>query len=177
VKRRETLHTIWYRDMTALQVEANPRLLGHVAETLGAFEMPGKAVAPQFETHVPEWLPAMGADFDRMTKDLIRHLYEIAGDTRRAGALLLEVAQQRGLRLGPVEPRYVKAALHRFGGPGFGLLGEALLERAGLAYVFLREAESGAAGAGSGTVERIRAVMRSWIAGQLDLRLDTRPVL
>ena len=34
VKRRETLHMMWYRDMTAVQVEENPEMLSMVAGTM-----------------------------------------------------------------------------------------------------------------------------------------------
>jgi hypothetical protein len=107
----------------------------------------------------------------------VRHLHAIAGDTRQAGALLLQIAEQRGLRLGPLPPRYVHTALNRLGGPGYGLLGEAMLERAGLSYLFERQAEPGAAGAVSRSVEGLRALLRTWIARKLDIRLDAQPVL
>ncbi len=42
IKRRETLHTVWCRDPTALQVEANPADLHSVAEGTASFEMPGR---------------------------------------------------------------------------------------------------------------------------------------
>ncbi len=48
IKRRETLHTVWYRDMTALQVEENPEMLGLVANTLTTFQMPGTRLVPQY---------------------------------------------------------------------------------------------------------------------------------
>lgn len=83
IKQRETLHTIWYRDITALQVEANPHLLQHVGEALVGFRMPGQELLPALQNRVPGWLPSMNANFDRMTKDLVRHIHGALGDSPR----------------------------------------------------------------------------------------------
>ena len=169
IKRRETIHTVWYRDMTALQIEANPRLIRHLAESLVEFQMPGKILVPDLEAKVPRWLPALGANFDQMVRDLIRHLYVTVSDTREAGRLLLHLADERGMRIGPIAPRHLDAALNRLGGPGYGLLGEALLEKAGLSYLFTGPASSTAS---RGVVERTRSLFRSWVASQIELRLE-----
>ena len=47
VKRRETLHTTWYREMTAIQVEENPEIMGLVADTVLSFQMPGTQLVPE----------------------------------------------------------------------------------------------------------------------------------
>ena len=44
VKKRETLHTLWYRDMTAIQIEANPHLVEDVATEILSFDMPGASL-------------------------------------------------------------------------------------------------------------------------------------
>jgi hypothetical protein len=174
IKRRETLHTVWYRDMTALQVEANPSLLRSVAEGVVAFEMPGNALVPELQRRATEWLPKMGANFDQIARDMVRLLYESVGDTRRAGELLLEVAAAKGIALGPLSPHHVHAALNRLGGPGFGILGEAMLERVGLTYVFRQPAGTQDRGFApyNALYEKVRGLVRSWIAKQLDLRIS-----
>ncbi|HEX5940106.1 MAG TPA: hypothetical protein VFZ12_07070 [Dehalococcoidia bacterium] len=175
VKRRETLHTVWYRDMTALQIEANPRLLPLVAEALIKFELPGNYVAPEFQKHATRWLPHMGADFDRITRDLVRLIYEMAGDTSRAGRLLVDIADQKGFKLGPVSPRTLRTALDRLGGPGYGLIGEALLEKMGLAYTFQPRGAGGDAAYSfyRAPFEKIRSLLRTWIAERIDIQLAT----
>lgn len=166
VKGRETLHTMWYRDMTALQIEAEPAFVGHVAEVLIFFQMPGSFVAPQLEAQVPRWLRSLGADRERMVEDMARLLYQVCDDPQRAGRLLLRVADERGARLGPVRAAHLDAALRRFGGAGYGLFGEALLENLGLAELYRDGAGETASIAG-----RVRGLLRTWLAGQMRIEL------
>ncbi len=174
IKRRETLHTMWYRDMTALQVEANPRLIQHVGEALLAFTMPGNQLVPELQGHAMTWMPLMGADFEHITKDLVRHIYETLGNTRNTGAMLMQIAEDKGFTIGPLSPRIIRTALDRLGGPGYGLLGEALLQRVGLEYLF--GAEKGAQDSAfvlyGGIYERIRSIARGWIADQIDFHFN-----
>ncbi|MEX2245083.1 MAG: acyl-ACP desaturase [Dehalococcoidia bacterium] len=173
IKRRETLHTVWYRDMTALQIEARPRYMTYVAEALLKFTMPGNTLVPELQAQVGRWMPLMGADFERITKDLVRLVHETMGNTRATGRLLVEIAAERGFNLGPVSPKVIRAAADRLGGPGYGLLGEALLQRVGLAYTFRRERErqDSAFRLYDGAYERIRSLLRGWVAKQIDFRL------
>ncbi len=168
IKQRETLHTIWYRDMTALQVEANPRLLKHVAEAAAFFEMPGKSLVPHLEPNVPRWLDLLDNDFDRWAKEITRLLHQVCGDTKRSGELIVRVVEARGTKVGPLPPRLVRAVFDRLGPHGYGLLGEALLERAGLGYLFRdrRQTESGRA---ASLPSRLRGMVRRWVADQIDL--------
>jgi len=170
VKQRETLHTLWYRDMTILQLEANPRLLVHVAEAVGNFEMPGKSLVPELEPEVPRWLPLLGNDFDQWARDMVRLLYQIAGNTKTAGRLIVEVAAQRGTRVGPLPPHIVRAVMDRLGSPGYGLLGEALLERVGLGYLYRDKALP--SGWRPPLASRLRGMLRRWIASQMDLKVE-----
>ena len=174
IKRRETLHTAWYRDMVALQVEANPRLLPLVAEGLSRFEMPGNQLVPHLQKLAGGWMPLMGADFDRITRDLVRTIHSTMADTAMAGKLVVQIAVERGIKIGPISPRLVQAAVNRLGGPGYGLLGEALLERVGLSYMFRAEngRQDSAFALYNGAYERVRAILRSWVAKQIDFRLD-----
>lgn len=174
IKRRETLHTRWYRDMTALQVEADPRFMTSVAEALLKFEMPGNTLVPELQQSVGRWMPMMGADFERITRDMVRLIYETMSDTRATGALLVEIAAEKNFSLGPISPRLIQTAVNRLGGPGYGLLGEALLERVGLSYLFRceRGQQDSAFALYDGPYERIRSLLRSWIARQIDFKLN-----
>jgi Fatty acid desaturase len=173
VKRRETLHTAWYRDMTALQIEGDPGLLPAMAEALGKFEMPAHQVAPDLQDEVGRWLPAMGADFERMVKDLLRLVHQTMGDVRRTGALVVELAAQRGHKLGPVSVGQIRAALNRLGGPGYGLVGEAALEKMGLSYLWRasRGRQDRAFHLYDGVYERVRGLLRSWLVAQMEVDL------
>jgi hypothetical protein len=171
IKRRETLHTMWYRDMTALQLEADPTLLRHVAQALVHFHMPSNSLLPDLQSQVPRWLPAMGADFARMTQDLLRHVHAIAGDTRQAGRIAMEVAAERGVRIGPLPPTVIRAALDRLGGPGYGLIGEALLEKVGLGYLYAPP-RGFRLDAGQRLALRVRGVLRRWLADRIELDIQ-----
>ena len=171
VKQRETLHAMWYRDMTALQVEANPALLAHVAEAIVHFKMPGAVLLPELEANVPHWMSASQVDLDELVRGLIRLVESALPDTRSAGALLMEVASGKGMRLGPLSAGQVNGALKRLGGPGYGLIGEALLERAGLGYLYRRAERPSQWGRGDAITGRLRAMLRDWVASQIDLRM------
>jgi Fatty acid desaturase len=170
VKRRETLHTMWYRDMTALQLEADPRLLEPMAEALVKFEMPANQVAPDLQDEVVRWLPAMGVDYERMAKDLLRLVHQTLGDVGQTGRLLAQLAAEKGYKLGPISAAQLRTAVNRLGGPGYGLVGEALLERLGLSYLFQQPAgrQDSAMKPYSGVYERIRGLLRSWLASKID---------
>ena len=174
IKRRETLHTVWYRDMTAIQIEAEPRYMTLVAEGLLKFEMPANTLAPELQQNVARWMPLMGADFELISRDLVRLIYQTMSDTRMTGALLVEIAAEKNFDLGPISPRLIRAAANRLGGPGYGLLGEAVLERMGLSYLFRskRERQDSAFALYDGAYERVRGMLRSWVAKQIDFRLE-----
>ena len=163
VKRRETLHTMWYRDMTALQVEADPSFVRYVAEEISRFRMPGNSLVPELQARAVAWLPLMGADMARVLKDVKRLFYTTAGTPRLAGELALELAARRGIELGPVSPRTLMAAFDRLGGRGYGIVGEALLQSSGLGYLYPRP---------EGPVklhERIRGLVRDWLSARIRL--------
>ncbi len=120
IKRRETLHTAWYRDMTALQIEANPSYAGYVAEEVAHFRMPGNSLVPELQGQAQRWLPLMGADFERIYRDVFRLLHRTMGNARLTGELLVRMASEKGVHLGPIPLHQVQAALKRLGGPGTG---------------------------------------------------------
>ena len=165
VKKRETLHTVWYRDMTALQVEANPAFFTHVADEVARFRMPGNSLVPDLQVQSVRWLPLMGADLTHVVRDMIRLLYSTVGSPRLGGQLALDLAGRKGVKLGPLKHSQVTAALNALGGWGYGLIGEAMLERAGLAYLF--EAQGPRA---QSPPQKVRALFRSWLADRIPLQ-------
>ena len=87
---------------------------------------------------------------------------------------LMEIAAERDMKLGPLSPAVIRTAIDRLGGPGYGLLGEALLERVGLSYMFKRNRDrpDSAFALYDGAYERVRGLLRSWVARQMDVRLE-----
>ena len=178
IKRRETLHTAWYRDMTALQIEASPGYVAYVAEEVARFRMPGNSLVPELQSQADRWLPLMGANFERIFRDLFRLLHQTLGSARLTGELLVRMAAENGMSLGPVSAKQVQVALNRLGGPGYGLIGEAALEMAGLDYVFKTKRERQDSGFRfyEGVYEKVRSLVRSWLAREMAARVDFVPV-
>jgi hypothetical protein len=171
VKRRETLHTAWYRDMTALQIEANPGHVSFVAEELARFRMPGNSLLPELQSKVDGWLPLMGADMDRVIKDMLRLLHQVLGTPHELGRLLFQVAAEKGIRIGPISTRDVERATTRLGAPGLGLVGEAALEMAGLDYLYARR-DSTRMPTGARVAGTLRDLVRTWLAGEMARRVS-----
>lgn len=173
VKRRETLHTTWYRDMTALQLEAEPDYMRYLVEELSRFRMPGNSLVPELQSQAERWLPLMGADMRRVVKDLLRLLHSTLGNPDRLGRLLVELAAMKSINLGPLTAHSVEAALNRLGGKGYGLVGEAALEMSGLGYLFRDKSRSPetSAAAGARAAAGIRGLLRSWLAAEMAARM------
>lgn len=173
VKRRETLHTVWYRDMTAVMVEENPELISLVGKTLTTFQLPGTMLIPQYGGKALGWMQALDMDFTHLAKELIRNFAESAGTIKRSGMLVIEMAVHRNYPIGPFPARFVRAAMNRLGGPGYGLIGEAMLEKVGLAIPTQKGPQDSGYRFYSGIYEKIRAKMRTFIANKIDVRTIT----
>ncbi len=167
IKRRETLHSVWYRDMTALQVEANPGAVAGIVHEIDRFQMPGTSLVPDLQAQGTRWQLRLGADSDQLFRDLFRYVQVTLQDVRKTGELVMRLAAQKNVRLGPIPTKVVDGALRRLGSPGYGIIGEAALERAGLGYMFANQAgrQDSAYHRHDGRYEAIRGLVRSWIAG------------
>ena len=173
IKRRETLHTVWYRGMTAVMVEENPELISLVGKTLTTFTMPGTTLVPQYGEKALTWMQALNVDFGYLAKELIRNFAESAGTIKRSGMLVVEMAVARDYPIGPFPSRFVRAAMNRLGGPGYGLLGEAMLEKVGLPLPSQKGPQDSGYRFYSGIYEKIRGKMRTFIANRIDVRAIT----
>lgn len=89
---------------------------------------------------------------------------------------MVELAAHKGYRHGPISPRFARGALNRLGGPGYGLIGEAILERVGLSHVFKKSRKGRSVPFHDTLAERVRAPIRSWIARQIEVRFDAMNV-
>jgi hypothetical protein len=168
VKKRETLHTLWYRDMTAIQIEANPHLVEDVATEILSFDMPGASLVPELQAEGKRWQQAMGINVEQVFRDLLRLVHEMLGSTRLTGELVLTLAARKNIDLGPISADQLRRAVNRLGGNGYGLIGEALLQKVGLGYLFERTSKDGAGGSAVGSLHlKIRALLRGWISDQI----------
>lgn len=162
IKQRETLHTVWYRDMTAAQIEANPDFIPDVAFEIAKFRLPGNSVAPDYQKHAVRWLPMMGADFTRITRELVRLVHSTVGSPERLGRFAFELATVRDQKFGALKPQNIEWAMNRMGGWGYGLVGEAILEKAGCGYLYKTDEDRK-----GGIANRTRALLRTWLARQI----------
>jgi len=164
IKQRETLHMLWYRDMTAMQVEANPDFVREVADELNRFRLPGNSLIPDLQSQAERWMPLMGGDLSRIVREMVRLLHTCAGSPERLGRMAMELASWKDVKLGLLRPRHLDWAMNLRGGWGYGLVGEAILERAGCSYLFKAQPKEETR---EGIAERSRALVRTWLSKQL----------
>lgn len=159
VKKRETLHEMWYADMSALQLDDNPKLMADMIDALLQFNMPYNEIVPQLADKLPEFIEGAEIDLRWIKKHIIDLTYQILQkDPEQAGKLVLQAAAKHGIKLGPINARHLAGAFSKFGGAGRGIFGEALLESVG--YEGFKARDSGMTG-------RIRSIIRTFTAGQI----------
>ncbi len=168
VKRRETLHTTWYREMTALQVEENPEMLGLVADTVLSFQMPGTRLVPELGVRSLEWMSKANVDFPRVARDFVRNFQQVAGSVKRAGQLFVDLAAKRGMQIGPVRLSAARRVLSKIGGPGYGLVGEAVLDKFGIPRP-TTQSQTGPISLPPRMYEAFRARMRGMIMQRIEV--------
>lgn len=140
VQRRERLHTIWYKDMTAIQVNFFPPLAKHVAEAIAGFSMPANNLTPglkEIQDKSQGLVLRMGGNFDKIKEQMALHLFGAVGDSqRRLGLVLPEALSIVNSKNGKKQPLIdaVKYLLHTTGGLGAGVIGDAALRSVGLTH-------------------------------------------
>jgi hypothetical protein len=172
VKRRETLHRVWYRDMTAAQIAGNPNLARYVSEVMLTFRMPGSSLAPDLQKEAGRWLSLMEWDFEPAAREIGRMLEEVLADAGRLGRLLVTIAAERGEKLGPLSASQVQSVLNHLRGVGYALVGEAFLESVGLDY--LLNIGDGQRRSAFDPQGRARRLIRSWLASRIHIDIRTK---
>jgi hypothetical protein len=163
VKQRETLHMVWYRTMTAMQVASQPELVSSIGEELVNFRLPGNSLIPDLQGHAERWLKLMGADFGQVARDMARLLYMTVESPKQLGRLIVDVGARKDVGFGSITPKHIKWALERPNGWGYGILGEAIMERMGLAFMFKKDQQD----AKTNMEMRLRNKLRTWLANRL----------
>jgi len=160
VKKREKLHTEWYRKMTGIQLEHNPELLANAAYVTAHFEMPEVQVAPLYAPMGGDYSRMMGMNPSRVTKDLLRIFHQLTGDVHKTGQFLLEVGAEKGTKVKGINVRFLRSLFVHLHQTGF--VGEVILQSMGLSYLFQKEEEGTLRG-------RVRALLRSAVAERAGL--------
>ncbi|MEO8457282.1 MAG: acyl-ACP desaturase [Chloroflexota bacterium] len=160
VKKREKLHTEWYRKMTAIQIEHNPELLANAAYVTAHFEMPENQVAPQYAPYGGDYWQMMGMNKAQLVKDLVRVFHQLTGDVHKTGQFLIDVGAERGIKVKGISVRFLRTLLMQLRLTGF--IGEVVLQSQGLSYLFQKEEEQTLKG-------RVRALLRKVVAERVGL--------
>lgn len=158
VKKREKLHTEWYRKMTAIQIEHNPDLLANAAYITAHFEMPEAQVAPQYAPMGGEYWEMMGMDRQQVMKDMMRVFHQLTNDVNKTGQFLLDVGAERGMHVKGISVKFLRSLFMQLHATGF--LGEVVLQAAGLKYLFQKEEERTLKG-------RVRALLRDVVVDRV----------
>jgi len=161
VEAREALHTKWYKDMTAIQIEENPALVVPAAQALSRFEMPGNTIIPELQDRAEEWLSKMGADLEEMKSRILHLVSHVSKTPENVGRLIMAYAADQGRTLGPFRAAHIDHALNFLGPRGYGLIGEAMLVKIGATDLFESHDQ--------GIVGQIRGVVRNKVAESIHI--------
>ncbi len=143
VKRRETLHRVWYSKMTSIMVLDNPsQNIPIVAESSVLFELPGNSLIPHIQRWAEMWIKKVGG-VDDIIENTIHYAFDmVGGNTTNLGHLGLEYIERKRLNVGRLSPDLIgklKGPASLFSGWGDELVGQAVLSKVGLDYLYLTE--------------------------------------
>ena len=134
VKGREALHTVQFRDLTAIQLESDPYLIDEIIPAVINFKMPGNHIPPvkEIESRTQALLPRMGGEVTELLKRIINHMHVMLGDKDVLGKLLMKYASNSEKRfISSVPNSLISQCVGMIRG-GHGLVGEIVLEQFGL---------------------------------------------
>lgn len=135
VKKRETLHSIWYKDLTAIQIADNPDLRCYAVDATDRLKMPGNKLVPELQQGSVNLIPVMGGDLRQLERGLVRLISGSLGDnTEYLGEAIIELLARKSEDLGVTPVRLAKRISEI---PGLGrivnlLAGQAVQEREGM---------------------------------------------
>lgn len=140
VEVREALHTTWYSRMLAMQIEQNPELIRNMAEGIAHFKMPGNQLGETvsgLQEQAANWLPLIQGDMAKLRTDVMRvTAAALNNDRELVGRFLMEMGYAKIGWLSSAPGEVLKGAVNKLGSPGRGILGEAVLEAAGMNRLF-----------------------------------------
>ena len=167
VKGREALHTVQFRSLTALQLEADPFLLKEVIHAIKSFEMPSNHIpnVSAIEAKTQTWIPKMNGSVLKLLERIITHLHIALQDKEKLGKVLTEYASSKEQRFFSLVPNHIVAiCLDKIKG-GHGIIGEVILEDLGIV-----SSENEAPKTFSEEVQfRIKEVIKKWVSSSLQL--------
>ena len=177
VKGREALHTVQFRNLTAIQIEAEPELIDNVIHATLNFQMPAIEIEPikDIESKTQEWIPRMNGEVIGLLKRIVSNLSIALDDKDKLGKLFTRYASHSERRFIKFIPNSFLAQAIRRIRPGYGIVGEIVLEQLGLI--------SNESQVPKNTIEeiefRIKTAIKRWVKHRLYLEgfLDKRSAL
>ena len=134
VKGREALHTVQFRDLTAIQIEHDPGLIQEVIFAIVNFQMPANHIPliTEIESKTQEWIPRMNGDITELITKIIGNIHTALNDKAMLGKIILQYASQSDKKFFDLIPQSTLIyCIGKIKG-GYGLVGELVLEQLGL---------------------------------------------
>ena len=167
VKGREALHTIQFRNMTAIQLESDPSLIEEIILATMNFEMPANHIPPvkHIEAKTQAWLPKMNGNVTELLHRIIKHIYEVLVDRKSLGKLLTTYASKSEQNFISYLPNHIlsKAIEHING--GYGIVGEIVMDEIGLKTEEIHNPNSLVENA----EYRLKMIIKSWASKKMHL--------
>lgn len=166
VKGREALHTVQFRALTALQLEADPSLITEIIKSVSKFQMPGNHIPPvkYIAAKTREWIPRMNGSVGQLLKRIVREVHWALDDKHKLGFLVTNYASQSERRFISLLPNslfhYGLSAIHG----GHGLVGEMVIEQLGLGVT----EQNASTNVVTKIHTKFRNIIKRWIQEKLD---------
>jgi hypothetical protein len=92
--------------------------------------MPGNTFAPEQQNQAERWMRLGGENPADLLKGVTRVLYGAVGDPTSLGRVAIGVGAHKGVKVGGTVPlQYIKRVLDRANGWGYGIIGEAIMQK------------------------------------------------
>ena len=134
VKGREALHTVQFRNLTAIQLESDPGLMKLIIHAISNFQMPSNHIplVANIESKTQKWIPRMNGDITILLTRIIGNINAMLQDKAKLGELIVGYASSKEKRFLRYVPNvFVSKAIGNIRG-GHGLVGQIVLEHLGL---------------------------------------------
>lgn len=100
VRIRETLHRLWYQQLTAIQIEDNPRqFVPYIGSSLADFKLPGNYLTEellQLQGSARAWIPKLGGEARDIEKFIVRHTFDALNEnTDQLGQAILQYGTEK----------------------------------------------------------------------------------
>ena len=167
IKGREALHTVQFRDLTAIQIENDPKLIEEVAFAVINFKMPANhiPIVKGIESKTQGWIPKMNGNTTELITRVIANIQQSLNDKAMLGRIILQYSSREDKKFFEAIPQNTLIyCLSKVKG-GYGLVGELILEQLGL--------YGDDSGGNISTIDnvryRLKQPIKKWIQNRLEM--------